>query len=74
MELMPQFLLSIGDQGRFNINLEDEVVRRSIVTHNKEILWPAPTAPAPATTVPGVATPVSLHMPYWFTRDFSDER
>lgn len=58
-ELIIQFLLSIGDQGRFNINLEDEVIRRSIITHNKEVLWPAPAAPAPPTSVPGVISPVS---------------
>lgn len=45
--LTSQFLLSIGDQNRFLVNLEDEVVRRSIVTHKNEILWPAP---APAVT------------------------
>ncbi|ORY26964.1 NAD(P) transhydrogenase beta subunit-domain-containing protein [Naematelia encephala] len=44
-----KFLLSIGDQSRFNIDLTDEVVRRSIITHNKEILYPAP---APAITPP----------------------
>ena len=62
-----QFLLSIGDQGRFNINLEDEVVRRSIITHNKEVLGPAPPAPAPPTSVPGVISPVSCLMPFALT-------
>lgn len=42
-----QFLLSIGDANRFAINLEDEVVRRSIITYEGETLWPAP---APAIT------------------------
>ena len=57
-----QFLLSIGDQNRFNINLEDEVVRRSIITHRGEVLWPAPAAvviPPPST----IAPPVSRHPP-----------
>lgn len=46
-----QFLLSIGDQSRFLVNLENEVVRRSILTHKGEVLWPA-SAPAmnPQTT------------------------
>lgn len=48
-----KFLLSIGDDKRFNINLEDEVVRGSIVTRNGEILPPVvrampPPAPTPA--------------------------
>jgi NAD(P) transhydrogenase len=45
-----KFLLEIGDQGRFNINLKDDVVRGALVTYNKEVMWPAPqatTAPAP---------------------------
>lgn len=37
-----KLLLSMGDKDNFYINLEDEVVRGSIVTHNGEILPPAP--------------------------------
>src|SRR5688572_1428074 len=33
-----KFLLSIGDNNRFNINLEDEVVRGSMVVNKGEIL------------------------------------
>ena len=31
----------------FRVDLEDEVVRRSIVTHKGEVLWPAPVPPPP---------------------------
>ena len=56
-----QFLLSIGDQNRFNINLEDEVVRRSIVTHKGDMMWPAPAAPVSAIpAAPAMSAPVSL--------------
>lgn len=34
---------------RYNVNLEDEVVRRSIVVHKGEMLWPAPVPPPPPT-------------------------
>ena len=51
-----KFLLSIGDKA-YNIDLEDEVVRRSIITHNHEVLWPAPSAPAPAVAAPSAKPP-----------------
>ncbi|KAG6874214.1 hypothetical protein C0995_003760 [Termitomyces sp. Mi166 len=51
-----KFLLSIGDNGFFRINLEDEVTRGSIVVHEGEILSPMPRViPAPAAPPP---TPV----------------
>jgi len=53
--------MSIGDAGRFDINLEDEVVRRSIVTHQGEVLWPAPNTAPPPTPVSTVTKPASLH-------------
>ena len=37
-----KFLLSIGEKGHFNIDLEDEVVRGSIVLKDGEKLWPPP--------------------------------
>lgn len=37
-----KFLLSIGESDHFHINLEDEVVRGSIVLKNGELLWPPP--------------------------------
>ncbi|KAJ3550993.1 hypothetical protein NMY22_g77 [Coprinellus aureogranulatus] len=50
-----KFLLSIGENQRFNINLEDEVIRGSIVTLNGEVLPPVvrampPPAPTPVPT------------------------
>lgn len=43
-----KFLLSMGTEDKkFLVNLEDEVVRRSIVTHKRELLWPAPIPPPP---------------------------
>lgn len=48
-----KFLLSIGEDGRFYVDLKDEVVRGSIVVHKGEILPPAPRpAPPPVTTPP----------------------
>ena len=59
-----KFLLSIGGDGRYAIDLKDEVVRRSIVTHQKEVLWPAPvapnTAPPPIAAAP---TPAKMDTP-----------
>lgn len=66
-----KFLLSIGEKDHFHINLEDEVVRGSIVLKNGELLWPPPmmsvskaAAPAasaqdkkPAATVPSLPPP-----------------
>ncbi|KNZ71823.1 NAD(P) transhydrogenase, mitochondrial, partial [Termitomyces sp. J132] len=51
-----KFLLSIGDNGSFKIDLDDEVTRGSVVVHEGEILSPMPRVmPAPATPPP---TPV----------------
>lgn len=40
-----KFLLSIGSDKQFWINLEDEVVRGSIVLKSGELLWPPPITP-----------------------------
>lgn len=37
-----KFLMSIGPKGHFDINLEDEVVRGSIILHNGQMMWPPP--------------------------------
>jgi H+-translocating NAD(P) transhydrogenase len=37
-----KFLLSIGSQDHFHIDLNDEVVRGSIILHDGQWLWPAP--------------------------------
>jgi len=49
-----KFLLSMGGDGKFSIDLNDEVVRGAIVVHQGRILPPVPR-PAP----PSVAPPVS---------------
>lgn len=52
-----KFLLSIGPgNGQFGINLEDEVVRGSIVLHNGERIPPAPR-PLPPPVVAPPSTP-----------------
>ncbi|KAF9053787.1 NAD(P) transhydrogenase [Hymenopellis radicata] len=48
-----KFLLSIGGDRKFNIDLEDEVVRGSLVVHEGETLPPVPrTLPPPVTARP----------------------
>lgn len=52
-----KYLLSIGEKGHYYINLEDEVVRGSIVLKEGNLLWPPPPpkeqppAPQPVPTV-----------------------
>jgi NAD(P) transhydrogenase len=46
-----KFLLSIGSEGRFNIDLTDEVVRGSLIVHQGKFLTPVPRA-MPTPTVP----------------------
>ncbi|MPC34716.1 NAD(P) transhydrogenase, mitochondrial [Portunus trituberculatus] len=43
-----KFLLSIGEKDHFNINLEDEVVRGSIILQNGQLMWPPPPPPEPS--------------------------
>ncbi|XP_042213471.1 NAD(P) transhydrogenase, mitochondrial-like [Homarus americanus] len=43
-----KFLLSIGEKDHFNVNLEDEVVRGSIILQNGKLLWPPPPPPEPS--------------------------
>ena len=40
-----KFLLSMTKDGKMNIDLNDEVTRGAIITHNREILWPNPKPP-----------------------------
>ncbi|KAL3282797.1 hypothetical protein HHI36_005963 [Cryptolaemus montrouzieri] len=37
-----KFLLSMGEKDHFHINLNDEVVRGSIVLHEGKLMWPPP--------------------------------
>lgn len=60
-----KFLLSIGQKDHYNINLEDDVVRGSIVLHNGQLMWPPPPpkevpvapSPKPAAGAAKVAPP-----------------
>lgn len=46
----------MGDDGRFLIDLEDEVVRGAIVVHKGEVLPPAPRPLPPPVTAPPTPT------------------
>ncbi|KAK5121425.1 hypothetical protein LTR85_005257 [Meristemomyces frigidus] len=51
-----RFLLSISPkEGHFGVDLNDEVVRRSMVTYNGELLPPLPPVAPPASTTPKAA-------------------
>ncbi|XP_067665655.1 NAD(P) transhydrogenase, mitochondrial-like [Haliotis asinina] len=43
-----KFLLSIGEKDHYNINLEDEVVRGSIILQEGKLMWPPPPPPPPS--------------------------
>jgi len=43
-----KFLLSIGQQDHFNIDLNDEVVRGSIILNKGELMWPPPKVANPS--------------------------
>jgi NAD(P) transhydrogenase len=47
-----KFLLSIGGDGKYGIDLEDEVVRGSLIVHEGSILPPVPRALPPPVTAP----------------------
>ena len=42
---LSKYLLSMGPKGQFHIDLEDEVVRGSIITRGGQKLWPPPPPP-----------------------------
>jgi NAD(P) transhydrogenase subunit alpha len=49
----------LGGAANFNINLEDEVVRNSLIVHNGQVVWPPPRKePPPAPPKPAAAAPV----------------
>nr|CAH7751274.1 unnamed protein product [Callosobruchus chinensis] len=48
-----KFLLSIGEKNHFDINLEDEVVRGSIILQKGNLMWPPP----PPKVVPSPVVP-----------------
>lgn len=47
-----KFLLSMGEKDHFDINLKDDVVRGSIVTHNGTVTWPPPVIAVSAAPPP----------------------
>jgi NAD(P) transhydrogenase len=47
-----KFLLSMGGDGKFSIDLNDEVIRGSLISHNGEILPPVPRAMPPPAAPP----------------------
>ncbi len=50
---LAHLLSDMGGGEKFQVNLEDEVVRRSLVLHNGTLMWPPPQPPAPvAATAP----------------------
>lgn len=49
-----KLLLSAGEQGHYYLNMEDEVIRGSIVHKEGEMMWPPP-APATPPTPPSAA-------------------
>ena len=61
-----KFLLSIGEKGYFDINLEDEVVRGAIILQEGNLLWPAPppkelSSPQPVPVVQAEVVPEELN-------------
>lgn len=53
-----KFLLSIGEKEHFDIRLEDEVVRGSIILKDGTLMWPPPVIPVSAQPVAPVQTVV----------------
>jgi len=51
-----KFLLSMGGDGRYFIDLEDEVVRGAIAVHQGQVLPPAPRPLPPPVTSPPLTT------------------
>ncbi|XP_045472681.1 NAD(P) transhydrogenase, mitochondrial-like [Harmonia axyridis] len=52
-----KFFLSMCEKDHFNVNLEDDVVRGSIVLHEGKLLWPAPPLAVTSTPPPSVPKP-----------------
>jgi NAD(P) transhydrogenase subunit alpha len=56
---LAHLLSDMGGGEKFQINLEDEVVRRSLVLHNGELVWPPPQPPATVTAQTPVPKPAA---------------
>lgn len=57
-----KFLLSIGEKNHFDIRLEDEVVRGSIILREGKLMWPPPVSvsAAPQPAAAAVAKPAAV--------------
>ena len=53
------FLSDLGGAEKWNVNLEDEVIRGSLVTHAGQVTWPPPPAPRPKEVKKVEAQPVA---------------
>jgi NAD(P) transhydrogenase len=68
----------IGEKGYYNIDLNDEVVRGSIILKDGQMMWPPPPPPAPtpqqvAAAAPAAAAPAAkVEPPNPFTTTFKD--
>lgn len=58
-----KFLTSIGEKDHYYINLEDEVVRGSIVLKDGEMMWPPPPIKAPPPPPPAKPKEVKVVEP-----------
>lgn len=50
-----KLLLSMGEKDHFNVDLEDEVVRGSIILHEGKMMWPPPKVAQPSPAAPAAA-------------------
>lgn len=58
-----KFLLSIGEKNHFDIRLDDEVVRGSIVLKEGELMWPPPQVSVSAAPPPAPAKQTAIKAP-----------
>ncbi|XP_076029477.1 NAD(P) transhydrogenase, mitochondrial-like [Oratosquilla oratoria] len=58
-----KFLLSIGEKDHYNVNLEDEVVRGSIILDNGKLLWPPPPVEPSPVAAPAAAAAAVVKEP-----------
>ncbi len=47
----------LGGAGSFSVDLENDIIRGAIVTHDGEVLWPPPPAPEPSPQAKPAAKP-----------------
>ena len=55
--LSPWYNVVSGEKEHYNLNMEDEVVRGSIVLHEGKMMWPAPVRqPSPTAVAQAAAS------------------